>query len=917
MYKSPKFSIDIDSTGIIKAAFAADGTQLLKAGDSPPYIAHIQTKRGRHNPVYAKCFENRVLVVFESANVTIEIEPKDEAMLFTVQSYEGDIEKLSFLCFEVESNLPFAVSGLALNLLTDGEGLPGDALKLGAHAFERTGIVGAAYALMSENRENLHDTLRKITVKYTEDIPFTSLGGAFASSSETARGSYLFNMDGMTADNVDNWIELAQELGATQIDFHGGHSFRFGDCEPNPEIFPEGKKSFREIIERLHKAGIKAGLHTYAHFIDPASYLVTPVPHKDLGAARFLTLSRDICDKEEHIEVLEDISDMHTVTGFFVRNSVYIQIEDEIIKFNDLHKDTPFMLTGCERGALGTKPRAHKKGSTIKHLTSCFGLLAPAPDSELFTLVAELVADMYNDCGFDMIYMDALDGDDVFAGREFSWHYGSIFVFEVVERLNKAPVMEMSTMHHHLWYVRSRLGAWDCPTRGHKLFLDRHNKTNLGSRKRSLLPQCLGWWVYGRSDKDISLSTRMYTDDYEYMCRLALVNDWSLAYLRMSPGEFAHSPELRHIAKLIKRYEDLRLGRKIPTKTLELLSGGEHTLQKNGEFARIKYVSKTISMTKGEAEFEVVNPYGRQVPMIRIENLAHVSNKKEALVLLRPERDFSQLKVYASKNVDASIELENGIVYLKAIQQGKHGCARFDLKFETARDIADLHALQTTLYGDGGGEIVNIQLKSPKHIVAGFLDRLVDIDFSGERNITLIENDADRMDENLWPFSGGGHYSENPEEMDIFGIDQGPHLDHEWSDSLTDGGLYHFARERLDMKNIWGVSVWINNMLPGKEYRVGVGEISVLPVNVEELSDVKMEMQGGHLEISLVPELGYAQTGDENICFDMKGQDAGADMAGKVEALHGVNQVRFKARADQESDKPIRMKVTFGFKEKI
>jgi hypothetical protein len=82
-----------------------------------------------------------------------------------------------------------------------------------------------------------------------------------------------------------------------------------------------------------------------------------------------------------------------------------------------------------------------------------------------------------------MIYLDALDGGDTVAGRENAWHYQAKFAFEICRRLEKPAIMEMSTFHHHLWYVRSRMGAWDHPQLSHKQFIDIHCRANAGLQR--------------------------------------------------------------------------------------------------------------------------------------------------------------------------------------------------------------------------------------------------------------------------------------------------------------------------------------------------------------------------------------------------------------------------------------------------
>ena len=47
-------------------------------------------------------------------------------------------------------------------------------------------------------------------------------------------------------------------------------------------------------------------------------------------------------------------------------------IDDEIIQFQDVNKESPYGFTECIRGACGTKPVKHKQGAEVKHLDTVF-----------------------------------------------------------------------------------------------------------------------------------------------------------------------------------------------------------------------------------------------------------------------------------------------------------------------------------------------------------------------------------------------------------------------------------------------------------------------------------------------------------------------------------------------------------------
>jgi len=295
--------------------------------------------------------------------------------------------------------------------------------------------------------------------------------------------------------------------------------------------------------------------------------------------------------------VRESTAAMSAVTGFNVRNSTTLQIGEELIEYAGVAREAPFAFTACRRGALGTRAAAHPRGAPVRHLKECFGLFVPDPDSTLFTEVAAATADTFNACGFDMIYFDALDGEDILAGAEHGWHYGSQFVFEVCRRLARPALIEMSTFHHHLWFARSRMGAWDFPVRSHKRFIDRHARVNEACA-RMFLPAHLGWWTLA-GWKDVQ-SEPVFGDDLEYLCGKCLATDSGLSLMGITPSSFADNPSARRHAGLIRRYETLRLSGRVPEAVKALLKqpGVECRLgeEPDGRFRlrRVEYVKHTV-----------------------------------------------------------------------------------------------------------------------------------------------------------------------------------------------------------------------------------------------------------------------------------------------------------------------------------
>ncbi len=466
------------------------------APNSP--CAHVK-RGGKDFPATSAIFKQGLLVLqFAEAKIeaAVRITVKDTYFLVEVISLSGsDIDEFIFadvaLTLHGLADEPFAAVAMALNLQTLVRELPQPMSRLTASCFPRFGFPGAQVALIGCPPAELRRAMQQV-VSAAPELPKSPLGGPWACDAPATRGSYLFDFGNLNEKSVADWIQLVQSLGFSQIDFHGGRSFRFGDCRVNPEVFPRGREGFKAAIDKLHAAGISAGLHTYAFFIDKRTDWVTPVPDPRLAKDATFNLAEDLSAVSPTVPVVESTEAMSAITGFFVRNSVTLQVENELITYTGITKSPPFQFTGCKRGAYGTHAAPHSRGAKAQHLKECFGLFVPDPETTLLAEVAQSTADFYNECGFDMIYLDALDGEDILGGGENAWHYGSQFVFEIVKRLKKPALMEMSTFHHHLWYVRSRAGAWDHPRRAQKQFIDLHLVANETSQ-RMFLPANLGW----------------------------------------------------------------------------------------------------------------------------------------------------------------------------------------------------------------------------------------------------------------------------------------------------------------------------------------------------------------------------------------------------------------------------------------
>ncbi len=456
---------------------------------------------------------------------------------------------------------------------------------LRAICYSHFGMKGAKIALVAVPQNQILPEIRAV-ISAAGEIPHSDKGGAWASMQKEGYGSYLMNFGTLTEESTDEWIAMCHDLGFNQIYNHGGSDFfRFGDFELNRNKGPGGWNTFRKINDRLHKAGISSIFHTYPFFIDKNTKYVTPVPGADLGYFVAFTLAKPVSSSDSEIVVNESTENISVVTGFFVRNSLSLRIGKEITEFSGVTHDPPYKFTGCRRGADATAPSGHDQGEKAYHLREMFGRFVPGPETGLFREIAGHTAEIVNECGFDGIYFDAIDGSDILAGEEYFWYYGTKFIFEVAKNLRKPVGMEMSSMSHLWWHYRSRWQAWDRPVRGYKRFLEIHSaaiksgRLFLPAETRSneyehglwrghsplidkytalekgglLLPLHPGWW--GNQTWNPPQVEPTFTEDIEYLCCKLIGNNAGMSMLGGTDKKtLDDNPAFRRLILIIKRY---------------------------------------------------------------------------------------------------------------------------------------------------------------------------------------------------------------------------------------------------------------------------------------------------------------------------------------------------------------------------
>jgi hypothetical protein len=808
------------------------------------YCAYI-TKNGKQYHTTSVSLKNNLLTLeFGASSVAAEIligKARDRITM-EVTAVEGSTDSLSFINVPLKlagmPNDPFAACVLSMNLFTQVNQLPPLQTNLLATCYNRFGMKGAKITLIGVPQKNILPVIRDI-MEHAEDIPHSDKGGAWAQTQQEGYGSYLMNFGTLTEKTVDEWIGMCKSLGFNQIDNHGGgiDFFKFGDFELNKDKWPDGWNEFKRINKRLHDAGILSIFHTYAFFIDKNSKYVTPVPNPDLGYSNIYTLAEPVGADDKEIGVKESTANISTTTGFLTANSVTLRIGNELITFKGATVIPPYKFTGCTRGVNGTKVSSHSAVERAFQLKEKFGKFVPAPESALYNEIAKRTADVVNECNFDGIYFDAIDGGSILDGNENSWYYGTKFIFEVVKNLDHPVGMEMSAMTHQWWHYRDRWQAWDRPVRGYKRFIDIHaasikSNVNAGVWKgyspfidkyasaengSLLLPLHFGWWGFQTWNPPQVEPT--YPDDIEYLCCKMIGNKAGLSMLGgVDTKTLNDNPLFKRLSAIIRQYEELRhknyFGDSI--RTLLRQPGKEFSLFQNGKsewnFKPVAYQKhKVTGLKDSSASWTVHNDFSLQPVRLRIEPLMTVKSYDDPDNIVMA--DFSKQENFSNEGAANGIfgainisneKLKNGEVVStfsglsKGLSPIEGSWIKFEKKFEPLLNLEKNQALGVWIKGDGNGELLNFRLESPENLSYGARgDHFVKIDFTGWKYFELVEIESSEFSNYIWP---------------------------------DDRNVYSTYRTTIKFQSIDKLQLWYNNLPKGKEIKCLIAKVKALPM---------------------------------------------------------------------------------------
>ena len=625
---------------------------------------------------------------------------------------------------------------------------------------------GARFGIVAAPRTKIQSALQAMTV--ASGRPVSRAGGAWALGSEEARGSYM-NAN-VSAANLDAALAMVERGGFDVLHFRESWYSCRGHYPVNKRMWPQGIEDMKAAVGKIHKAGYRAGLHTLTACIDPKDPWVAGPENSQLYAYLTYTLAEDLSADAKELVVTEAPKGQHDVVFTYSGRGNAIRIGNEIVQYTGFTREKPYRYTGLTRGAFGTKAAVHKKGSVAAYLQQRYIAFYPDPDSPLADKVADAIANVYNTCGFDMIYCDGTEGIGTAYGM-------GVMRDKIVGRCTKdgKPCIneDSTSCVSQSWWYHSRLGAWDSccwdPKRFHDLHVESMKRSQV--REMELLEIQMGWWA-----PHLAHPGRLYPahtiDDIEYYASRNAGIDASMSVFSRYFTQKAPPFHFSRMITVLGWYERARRARAFLPDVWKAFDkkGAEFKLRQNPqtgvwEVSPVRAFefrassressSKRISLeaTPGKSALRVTALYaGETLAGSNTVELTKGISAKD-LVLKTPNGDMT-LKAEESVTDKGARAFR-----LKAGNRGKTSCGAWvsaSAVYSPYRSLGKARALRFRVKGDGSGSLLNVQLETPREYGLALSEHYVKMDFTGWRDMEMLmcERDAGEYTSYKWPYSG-------------------------------------------------------------------------------------------------------------------------------------------------------------------
>jgi hypothetical protein len=341
---------------------------------------------------------------------------------------------------------------------------------------------GSAIALFGCRADKALKTIGEIEV--AEKLPHPLIDGVWSKISDQSGRSYL--IADYSEATVDELLTFTRRAGLRTL-YHMNAWKSWGHYEPDTAFFPHGLKGFKTCVEKARAMKISLGAHTLTDFINTNDPYVTPVPDARLAVTGSSRLTADIgaTDTVIGVESPEYFSNekanwLHTV-----------RIGDELIQYRAVTAKAPFRLTGCKRGAFGTRAAPGRKDAPVAKLMD-HPYRVFLPNLDLMQEIAANLALRFNETGLEQMDFDGHEGCLSTGQGDYAIE---LFAKTFYDRLDHTVLNGSSNSEPFYWHINTYCNWGEPWNGGFTESMQQYRLDNQGLLERNWLPNMLGWYL--------------------------------------------------------------------------------------------------------------------------------------------------------------------------------------------------------------------------------------------------------------------------------------------------------------------------------------------------------------------------------------------------------------------------------------
>lgn len=413
-----------------------------------------------------------------------------------------------------------------------------------APAYRDGGLIGSKIALFGCNSEDALSAMGEI--ERQEGLPHPMIDGVWAKISPAATESYI--VTGFDTRNLDACLELTKKAGLKYL-YTDGCFETWGHFKLHPDGFPKNWESMKECVDRAVRVGVRLGAHTLSNFITTNDPYVTPVPDKRLAEVGDSRLAAALDATMTEISV-EDGKFFDQFANNALKTA---RVGNELIQYAAV---TNNRLTGCKRGAFGTKAASHGAGDRIAKLMD-HGYGTFLTNADLTKEVAHNIARLFNETGLQQLSMDGLEGNwSTGMGQYGRALFAETWYNALSPKLRGQVINDASNPGAFNWHINTRENWGEPWYAGFRKSQTQYRLKNQHYFKRNFMPAMLGWFQMGPETT---------LEDMQWLLARAAGFDAGFCIVTSLDG-VAKNPNGEKILAAVKAWESARHAHAFPTR---------------------------------------------------------------------------------------------------------------------------------------------------------------------------------------------------------------------------------------------------------------------------------------------------------------------------------------------------------------